>query len=75
MPEDRVVAGVVTGAFLTEGIDIRVDPANLRVLHECLMGVLQRARQKPVIGIQEIDRLDGFPGAEHILDAGVARRT
>src|SRR5580693_3857260 len=43
------------------------------MLHEHVIGALQRARQKAIVGVEEIDRFDAFPGPEDVLDAGIAR--
>ena len=73
VPEDRIGAGVVAVPLLPEHVDIRIDPAGFRMVREHVIGALQGTGQKAVVRVEEIDRVDRVPGAEDILDPGVAR--
>src|SRR6516162_4830028 len=73
MAEHRVLAGVITVPFLSEHVDVRINPADLRILHKYVASPLQGARQKAIVGIEKIDGLSSFPNAEDEIDAGIAR--
>src|SRR5262249_49381954 len=72
--EHRVRPGVVAAPFLPEHVDVGIDPADARVVREDVVGALQSAREKPIVGVEKINCLYRFPSSEHMVNAGVARR-
>ena len=58
MPQHRVFARIVAVPLLAEHVDVRINPASLRVCTAPIEAALQGARQKPIVGVEEIDRLD-----------------
>src|SRR5271169_2307423 len=73
MAEHRILTGVIAVPVLSEHVDIRINPPDLRIFHEYVVSPLQGARQKAIVGIEKIDGLESFPSAEDIIDAGIAR--
>ena len=57
-----------------EHVDVGIGPAGERVAVERVPGTLQRLRVEPVVGVQQVDRLDARPGRERKVDAAIARR-
>jgi hypothetical protein len=71
MSEHRVFPGEIAVPLLPEHVDIRVNPTDLRVLLQRVIRALQCPWENSVVGIEKVDRSDGFPSVEDILDPGV----